>query len=151
MVVSPTCSMGEGFRTGSSWPRQSPWDALDGSFGAIRRHPRHAGPSVDRLLGLARLHPHADSGRRVALPAREGRHAGLHHRQVVVRARARLVGPGVAIGLVALLFILLAWSLLHDEGGDLSKKANAGELPSAPDFTLDVLAPDRTTPPSSRC
>jgi cytochrome c biogenesis protein CcmG, thiol:disulfide interchange protein DsbE len=49
------------------------------------------------------------------------------------------VAQGVAIGLVALLFILLAWSLLHDEGGDLSKKANAGELPSAPDFTLERL------------
>ena len=49
------------------------------------------------------------------------------------------MAQGVAIGLVALLFILLAWSLLHDEGGDLSKKANAGELPSAPDFTLERL------------
>jgi len=78
----------------------------------------------------------------VALPAREGRHAGLHHRQVVVRSRTRLVAQGVAIGLVALLFILLAWSLLHDEGGDLSKKANAGELPSAPDFTLERLDQD---------
>ena len=52
------------------------------------------------------------------------------------------MAQGVAIGLVALLFILLAWSLLHDEGGDLSKKANAGELPAAPDFTLDRLDQD---------
>ena len=52
------------------------------------------------------------------------------------------MAQGVAIGLVALLFILLAWSLLHDEGGDLSKKANAGELPSAPDFTLERLDQD---------
>ena len=49
------------------------------------------------------------------------------------------MAQGVAIGLVALLFILLAWSLVHDEGGDLSKKANAGETPSAPDFTLERL------------
>jgi cytochrome c biogenesis protein CcmG/thiol:disulfide interchange protein DsbE len=54
-------------------------------------------------------------------------------------ARARLVGQGVAIGLVALLFILLAWSLLTDEGGSLAKKANRGDRPAAPDFTLERL------------
>ena len=54
-------------------------------------------------------------------------------------SRVRLVAQGVAIGLVALLFILLAWSLLHDEGGDLMKRANRGDLPSAPDFTLERL------------
>jgi cytochrome c biogenesis protein CcmG/thiol:disulfide interchange protein DsbE len=53
--------------------------------------------------------------------------------------RARLVGQGVAIGLVALLFILLAWSLLTDEGGTLAAKANRGERPAAPDFTLERL------------
>jgi len=54
-------------------------------------------------------------------------------------SRARLVAQGVAIGLVALLFLLLAWSLLHDEGGDLSKKANRGDRPAAPDFALERL------------
>jgi len=54
-------------------------------------------------------------------------------------SRARLVAQGVAIGLVALLFILLAWSLLHDEGGDLMKRANDGRRPDAPDFTLERL------------
>ena len=53
--------------------------------------------------------------------------------------RLRFVAQGVAIGLVALLFILLAWSLLHDEGGDLMKRANRGDRPSAPDFTLERL------------
>ena len=56
-----------------------------------------------------------------------------------MRYRVRLVAQGVAIGLVALLFILLAWSLLHDEGGDLSKQANRGDRPAAPDFTLERL------------
>lgn len=56
--------------------------------------------------------------------------------------RARLVAQGVAVGLVALLFILLAWSLLHDEGGNLSKQANRGERPAAPDFTLERLDED---------
>jgi cytochrome c biogenesis protein CcmG/thiol:disulfide interchange protein DsbE len=45
----------------------------------------------------------------------------------------------VAIGLVVLLFILLAWSLLDDEGGDLAAAANRGERPAAPDFTLERL------------
>ena len=54
-------------------------------------------------------------------------------------SRARLVGQGVAIGLVALLFILLAWSLLTDEGGNLASAANRGDRPTAPDFTLERL------------
>lgn len=54
-------------------------------------------------------------------------------------SRARLVGQGVAIGLVVLLFILLAWSLFTDEGGDLAAKANRGDRPQAPDFTLERL------------
>jgi cytochrome c biogenesis protein CcmG/thiol:disulfide interchange protein DsbE len=45
----------------------------------------------------------------------------------------------VAVGLVALLFILLAWSLLADGGGGLAAKANRGERPAAPDFTLERL------------
>jgi cytochrome c biogenesis protein CcmG/thiol:disulfide interchange protein DsbE len=57
-------------------------------------------------------------------------------------SRARLVAQGVAIGLVALLFILLAWSLLTDEGGNLAKQANDGKAPAAPDFTLDRLDGD---------
>ena len=68
-----------------------------------------------------------------------GSASGTEHQ---VRYRARLAAQGAAIGLVALLFILLAWSLLHDEGGDLSKQANRGDRPSAPDFTLDRLDRD---------
>jgi cytochrome c biogenesis protein CcmG, thiol:disulfide interchange protein DsbE len=56
-----------------------------------------------------------------------------------VASRARLVAQGVAIGLVVLLFILLAWSLFNDEGGDLAAAANRGERPTAPDFTLERL------------
>ena len=54
-------------------------------------------------------------------------------------SRARLVGQGVAIGLVALLFILLAWSLLNDEGGGLKSAAAKGDLPQAPELTLERL------------
>ena len=53
--------------------------------------------------------------------------------------RAKLVAQGIAIGLVALLFVLLVWALATEEGGDLAKRANAGELPDAPDFTLARL------------
>jgi len=56
--------------------------------------------------------------------------------------RLRLVAQGVALGLVALLFLLLAWSLVRDEGGNLAAAANRGERPQAPDFTLERL--DRT-------
>ena len=54
-------------------------------------------------------------------------------------SRTRLVAQGVAIGLVVLLFILLAWSLATNKGGDLSKRANRGDRPTAPDFTLERL------------
>jgi cytochrome c biogenesis protein CcmG/thiol:disulfide interchange protein DsbE len=57
-------------------------------------------------------------------------------------SRVRLVAQGVAIGLVALLFILLAWSLLNDDGGNLAKQANRGDRPPAPDFTLERLDRD---------
>lgn len=53
--------------------------------------------------------------------------------------RAKLVAQGVAIGLVALLFALLAWSLVRDKGGDLAAAASRGDLPRAPDFTLGRL------------
>lgn len=53
--------------------------------------------------------------------------------------RAQLVAQGVAVGLVALLFVLLAWTLLTEEGGDLAAAANRGERPRAPDFTLERL------------
>ncbi|HEX4747722.1 MAG TPA: TlpA disulfide reductase family protein [Gaiellaceae bacterium] len=56
--------------------------------------------------------------------------------------RARLVGQGVAIGLVALLFVLLAWSLLREEGSGLKSAAARGERPAAPDFTLERLDAD---------
>jgi cytochrome c biogenesis protein CcmG, thiol:disulfide interchange protein DsbE len=53
--------------------------------------------------------------------------------------RGKLVAQGIAIGLVGLLFILLVWALVTEEGGDLAKRANDGELPPAPEFTLDRL------------
>jgi cytochrome c biogenesis protein CcmG/thiol:disulfide interchange protein DsbE len=56
--------------------------------------------------------------------------------------RAKLVGQGIAIGLVVLLLALLAWSLASGEGGDLAAAAARGERPRAPDFTLERLDAD---------
>jgi cytochrome c biogenesis protein CcmG, thiol:disulfide interchange protein DsbE len=56
--------------------------------------------------------------------------------------RGKLVAQGIAIGLVVLLFILLAWALVTEEGGDLAKRANDGELPPAPEFVLERLDED---------
>jgi cytochrome c biogenesis protein CcmG, thiol:disulfide interchange protein DsbE len=54
-------------------------------------------------------------------------------------SRARLVAQGVAIGLVALLFLLLIWALVRSEGGDLAAAAARGDLPEAPAFALERL------------
>jgi len=53
--------------------------------------------------------------------------------------RAKLVGQGIALGVVALLLALLTWAIVTDEGGDLAAAAARGERPSAPDFTLERL------------
>jgi cytochrome c biogenesis protein CcmG, thiol:disulfide interchange protein DsbE len=56
--------------------------------------------------------------------------------------RVLLVAQGAAIGLVVLLFALLVWALVKDEGGGLAAAASRGERPEAPDFTLDRLDED---------
>jgi L,D-transpeptidase catalytic domain/Putative peptidoglycan binding domain len=56
--------------------RQSTRHALDGALRAARRHSRHAGRGIDRLLGFARLHPDAHSGRDLALRPRPNRDPG---------------------------------------------------------------------------
>ena len=53
--------------------------------------------------------------------------------------RLLLVAQGAAIGLVVLLFALLVWKLVVDEGGAIAAATARGERPSAPDFTLDRL------------
>jgi thiol-disulfide isomerase/thioredoxin len=53
--------------------------------------------------------------------------------------RALLVAQGAAVGLVVLLLGLLVWKMATNEGGDLARVANRGELPAGPDFTLERL------------
>ena len=47
---------------------------------------------VDRVLGLARLHPHADPAGRVAVRAGRDRDARLHRRGLTMAGRLKLVG-----------------------------------------------------------
>ena len=63
----------------------------------------------------------------------------MPEQRLTVARRARLVAQGVAVGVVALLFLLLVWALATEEGGDLAAAANRGDRPDAPDFTLERL------------
>jgi cytochrome c biogenesis protein CcmG/thiol:disulfide interchange protein DsbE len=59
-----------------------------------------------------------------------------------VSRRLLLVAQGAAIGLVVLLFALLVWKLVADEGGAIAAATARGERPDAPDFTLERLDED---------
>jgi cytochrome c biogenesis protein CcmG/thiol:disulfide interchange protein DsbE len=61
---------------------------------------------------------------------------------VTQQSRLLRVAQGAAIGLVVLLFALLLWKLVADEGGGIAKAAERGERPAAPDFTLGRLDED---------
>ena len=78
VVVPAELAVGEGREAGPAGAGKPARHALDGPLGDRRRHPRHAGRRLDRLLGLARLHPHAHPRGGVALQPRDRRHAGLH-------------------------------------------------------------------------
>jgi cytochrome c biogenesis protein CcmG/thiol:disulfide interchange protein DsbE len=56
--------------------------------------------------------------------------------------RALLVAQGAAVGLVVLLFGLLVWRLVSDEGSALAAAVARGETPEAPDFTGERIDRD---------
>ena len=56
--------------------------------------------------------------------------------------RLKLVGQGVAIGLVASLLGLLVWKVAQDEGGNPAAQFAEGKTTSAPSFTLQRLEGD---------
>ncbi len=56
--------------------------------------------------------------------------------------RLRLIGQGVAIGLVASLLGLLVWKVAQDEGGNPAAQFSEGETPPAPSFALRRLRGD---------
>ena len=82
VVVPASLSVGHRLGARSARPREPAGHALDGAVRSVRGHPRNAGRGLHRILRLPRLHSDAHPGCRVALPAREDRHPGLHHRQV---------------------------------------------------------------------
>ena len=53
----------------------------------------------------------------------------------MVARRALLVAQGAAVGLVVLLFALLVWKLVSDDGSALAAAVARGERPAAPDFS----------------
>jgi cytochrome c biogenesis protein CcmG/thiol:disulfide interchange protein DsbE len=56
-----------------------------------------------------------------------------------VSRRLLQVAQGAAVGLVVLLFALLLWKLVDDEGGEIASATARGEHPAAPAFTLERL------------
>jgi cytochrome c biogenesis protein CcmG/thiol:disulfide interchange protein DsbE len=58
---------------------------------------------------------------------------------LTARRRLLLIAQGAAVGLVVLLFALLLWKLVNNEGGGLAKAVARGEHPSAPGFKLARL------------
>jgi cytochrome c biogenesis protein CcmG/thiol:disulfide interchange protein DsbE len=61
-----------------------------------------------------------------------------------MRRRGLLVAQGAAVGLVALLFGLLVWKLVTNEGGNLANAANDGKRPAGPKFSLERLDEEGT-------
>jgi cytochrome c biogenesis protein CcmG/thiol:disulfide interchange protein DsbE len=53
--------------------------------------------------------------------------------------RLKLGAQALAVGLVAALFALLVWKLVHDEGSEIPGALARGERPTAPVFTLPRL------------
>ena len=59
-----------------------------------RRHPRHGRAGLDRLGGLARLHPHDRAGRHRSVPAGAGRDSGPDRGVITIYGARRLPGAG---------------------------------------------------------
>ena len=76
VVDPPTSSWAQGLKPVPPGPGNPLGTRWMGISSPGRRHPRDARRRVDRLLALARLHPHAHLRRRVALRPRRRRHAG---------------------------------------------------------------------------
>src|SRR5207302_10197348 len=128
-LVDPArLAVGEGRKADPAGAGESPRDPLDGPDGAGGRHPRHARSRVDRLLGLAWVHPHVHPGRRVALQPRRRRDAGFHRPGglVPLKVAAQATAVAAVVGLLA----LLVWKI-----------ANQPSVPkgAAPGFTLPRL------------
>src|SRR6185312_2877357 len=138
VVVSAGFALGEWAGSDSSGSGQSAWHAVDGALRAGRRHTRHAFGRLDRLLGLARVHPDAHLAGRVAVQPRRRRDDGLHRRGLMAKP-ARLAAQGLAVALVVGLLALLVWRVVNDNGKGVAQKLDDGEHPTAPAFDLSRL------------
>src|SRR5262249_44774061 len=125
LVVPAELAVGAGAEAHSTRPGQPARHALDGSLRAGRRDPRDAVRRLDRLLGLARLHPHAHPAGGVAVQPRRDRDDGLHRRGLMARP-VRLTAQALAVAVVAGLLALLIWRVVHDSTSTVSKALNDG-------------------------
>src|SRR5204862_5874475 len=117
---------------------QPVWDAVDGPVGAGRRDLWDAVGHLDRLLGLARLHPHAHPAGGVAVQPRRHRDDGLHRRGLMARP-VRLTAQALAVAVVVGLLALLVWRVAHQDTSTVSKALDDGHHPAAPTFDLARL------------
>ena len=123
--------LGRGRRADPAGPGQPARHALDGHLVAVRRHPRDAGRRVDRLLGLARLHPDADPAGRVAVQAGRRGDAGVHRPGVSSEAgagRIQRVAQVVALVGVAALLGLLIWKVAFGNDTGAADELAQGKL-----------------------
>src|SRR5205823_5674506 len=134
VVVPAGVAVGEGAEADPARPGQPARHALDGPLGAGRGDPRNAAAELDRLLGLARLHPHAHPAGGVAVRPRGHRDPGLHRRDLMPRA-VRLTAQGIAALAVAGLLALLVWRIGHQPHAPTLGKP-------APTFSLERLDGD---------
>src|SRR5207244_11524079 len=138
-VVPAPVSLGGGAEADPARPRQSARHALDGPLGVGRRHPRYALGRIDRLLRLARVHPHAHPRGRVAVQPRGHRDDGLHRSGLMTR-RLWLGAEVAAVALVLALLALLVWRVVTDSNQSVAQSLNTGQHPTAPVFDLKRLA-----------
>ena len=94
VVVSAERPVGRGREADSAGAGQPARHPLDGPQLARRRHPRHARVRVDRLLRVARLHPHAHPAGGMAVRPRHRRHTRLHRLRLSHVPHAEAVRPG---------------------------------------------------------
>ena len=108
----PTRRWAQGPEADPARPGQPARDALDGPLVAGRRHPRHAEPGLDRLLGLARLHPDVHPARPSGCSTHVdiGTTSSSSRHSPWPRAEARC--RRVASRLVAGLLVLLVWKVV---------------------------------------
>ena len=116
-------------------PLGTRWMGLSAPGVGIHGTPRGR---LDRLLALARLHPHAHPAGGVAVRPRRRRHAGVH--RLCLMRTLKLTGQVVALAAVAGLLGLLVWRLTHQ-----SKPPKIGG--PAPAFSLEARRRGRDARP----